>query len=115
MKAKEYVEQYKKDLENPPKVYAEVPEGTVVPPREAALVRMLQNMLKEGQALLKTRCGNNPTPSASNAILKELNNKFHRIHALIGDPEIARHAFEVYLGVTEPAVFATYLKYLGRA
>lgn len=110
MKVKAYVAQYKAWLENPPTVYEGVPEGVSIPANEAALVATLQAMLKEGVALIKARCGKNPTTSASMAVIKELEHKFTKFHEQVGDPNMKPSAFLVYLAVAQPEVAAEYLK-----
>ncbi len=93
---------------NPPKVYDGVPPDVVIPAKEAALIQICKDLLAEGVVLLKTRCGDNPTTSASMAIIKELDNKFDKIRDGIGDPTISPVAFEVYLVAVQPEVGAAY-------
>ena len=108
MKAKEYVAKYAEYLANPPQVYSGVPEGVVIPAKEAALIKVLQDLLAEGVEILKARCGKKPTTSASMGVIRELDNKFAKILAGIGDATINPNAFEVYLVAVQPEVGAAY-------
>jgi hypothetical protein len=110
LKAKEYVAKYFEYVKNPPTVYRGQPEGTPPPPpEEAALVRILMELVNEGDKLLEARCGKNRTVSASNNVLKELEKKFEVIRRGIGNIDIKPSAFRGFLKITQPGLYETYM------
>jgi len=116
LKAKEYVRQFMGYLINPPEVYHGRPEGAApVPAKEAALIKVLMDLIVEGDKLLEARCGKNRTVSASNNVLKELEAKFEVIRRGIGDPDIKPSAFRGFLKVTQPGLYETYIASLPQA